>query len=147
GDDQAGGTTANPLTSNSTGRVNCWMEFGAYDFVVSGGGATTTAFTAQVVPSQAPGQIRYADEFKYGSSSGGLQEAINDLPSGGGTVRMSANTTYSISAALTSISGLTLEGGGPSTIIVQTTNATGGITMTGTPLVFRNFLLRGTNVV
>src|SRR6267142_3357376 len=42
-DDQGGASTSNPLTSSATGRVNCWMEFGAYDFVVSGGGATTTA--------------------------------------------------------------------------------------------------------
>jgi len=111
-DDQGGASTSNPLTSSATGRVNCWMEFGAYDFVVSGGGATTTAFTAQVVPTQAPGQIRYADEFQYGSSTGGIQEAINDLPAAGGTIILSAGKTYSPTVATSLISNLMIEGNG-----------------------------------
>lgn len=147
GDDQAGATTSNPLTTAATGRANCWMEFGAYDFVVSGGGATTTAFTAQVAPSQAPGQIRYADEFKYGSSSGGIIEALNDLPSTGGTVFLSANTTYSTSVIMNiPVDNVRIQGGGQSTIVVQTTNATDGFGLVHNNVTISDLTLRGTNV-
>lgn len=111
GDDQGGATTSNPLTTSATGRANCWMEFGAYDVIVSGGGATTTAFTSQVAPTHTPGQTRYADEF------GSIQLAINDLPSTGGTVRLSGNTTYTITTAITVPDDVELVGGGYSTII------------------------------
>lgn len=86
GDDQGGATTANPLITSTTGLAQAFAEAGAYDFVVSGGTAATTLFQAIVTSSQAPGQIRYADEFAVGSSTGGIQEAINDLPSTGGVV-------------------------------------------------------------
>lgn len=146
GDDQAGASTANPLTSSSTGRASCWMEFGTYDFVVSGGGATTTAFTSQVVPSEAPGQVRYADEFQYGSSTGGIQEAINDLPSTGGTVFLSGGVTYTIPSG----TGLTITGNdvsiigrGDSSLIDASaeSGATVAITVTGKRCVLRDFKL------
>ena len=54
GDDQAGASTSNPLTSTSTGRAQCWLVNGAFDVVVSGGGATTTAFTSQTVSGESP---------------------------------------------------------------------------------------------
>lgn len=124
GDDQAVNTVGSPRTTSSTGRANCWMEFGAYDFVVSGGGATTTAFTAQVTPSQVPGQVRFADEFKYGSSTGGIQEAINDLPTAGGTVVLSGGTTYSTSAAITVANDVHIRGAGVGASIVKGANGT-----------------------
>lgn len=86
GDDQAGATTSNPLTTSSTGRANCWMEFGAYDFVVSGGGTTTTAFTSQVMPTEAPAQVRYASAFPGADGGAQISNAIADLPAAGGVV-------------------------------------------------------------
>jgi len=111
-DDQGGATTSNPMTTDASGRVSAWMEYGAYDLVVSGGGATTKAFLAEVTPSQAPGQVRYADEFATGSSTGGIQEAINDLPTAGGTVILSGGITYAPTVATTLISSLTILGNG-----------------------------------
>lgn len=111
-DDQGGSSTGNPLTTSSTGRVSCWMEFGAYDLVVSGGGATTTTFTAEVTPTQAPGQVRYADEFKVGSTTGGMQEALNDLPAAGGTIVLSGGATYLPTTAVSLATGITILGNG-----------------------------------
>ena len=53
-DDQAGATTANPLTTSSLGRANCWIETGAYDVVVSGVGLSASAFISQVAVGEAP---------------------------------------------------------------------------------------------
>src|SRR3990167_815712 len=70
-DDQGGATTSNPLTSSSTGLAAAWIEFGAYDFIVSGGGATTTLFQGYVAGSESPGKVRYADAFALGGTTGG----------------------------------------------------------------------------
>lgn len=85
-DDQAVGLLSNPLTTDGTGRVQCWMEFGAYDFVVSGGGAITKQFTSQVVPTETPGQVRYAESYVGNDAGDMIAKAIADLPSTGGVV-------------------------------------------------------------
>lgn len=118
-DDQGAVSTGNPLTSSSTGRVNCWMEFGAYDFIVSGGGTTTTAFTSQVAPTEAIGQIRYADEFQYASSTGGIQEAVSDLPTAGGVVVLSGGATYTTSATISLANDVHIRGAGIGATIVK----------------------------
>ena len=56
-DDQGGATAANPLTSSATGRVSCWMETGAYDFIVSGAGVTATAHIGLVTVGEAPAVV------------------------------------------------------------------------------------------
>lgn len=56
-DDQGGATTGNPLTTSSLGRAQCWITPAVYDFIVSGGGATTTAFVSQMSPVVYDGQF------------------------------------------------------------------------------------------
>lgn len=56
-DDQGGATTGNPLTTSSLGRAQCWMNTGAYDFIVSGGGSTTTAFVGEVTVGESPATV------------------------------------------------------------------------------------------
>lgn len=85
-DDQAGASTANPLTSSSTGVASCWMEYGAYEVIVSGGGATTTLFQALVTPTESPGQVRYAESFPGANAGEKIAAALVDLPSDGGVV-------------------------------------------------------------
>lgn len=58
------------------------------------------------------GEVRYADSFANGSSTGGIQEAINDLPSSGGAIVLSGGTTYTPTAATTLKSNLLIEGNG-----------------------------------
>lgn len=148
-DDQGAASTSNPLTTNSSGEASCWVEYGAYDLIVSGGGATTKAFTALVMPTQAIGQVRYADEFSGmpSTTTAGIQEAINDLPSTGGKVILSGNKTYSITAQIScATANVHIQGGGPSSLIVQGTNATGGIALAANGIVVSDLTLRGTDV-
>jgi hypothetical protein len=54
------------------------------------------------------GEIRYADSFAAGSSTGGIQEALNDLPAGGGIVwgpgaAQSITASISITTASTTL--------------------------------------------
>ncbi len=51
------------------------------------------------VSSQNIEQVRYADQFTAASSTAGIQEAYNNLPSGGGTVFISAGN-WTLSAAI-----------------------------------------------
>lgn len=85
-DDQGGATTSNPLTTSATGRANCWMEYGNYDLVVSGGGSTTTAFTAQITPTDMPGQIRFASSFPGSDIGAQINNADADLGTGYGEI-------------------------------------------------------------
>jgi len=57
------------------------------------------------------GEVRFADSFASGSSTGGIQEAINDL-SAGGTVVLSGPLIYLPTAAITLKSNLTIIGNG-----------------------------------
>lgn len=86
GDDQAGATTVNPLTSSSTGRVNCWLPFGNYDLVMSGGGLTTTLYSSQLMPTEAPvyGNTFYAES--YGLTVAGVQAALDECANAGGGI-------------------------------------------------------------
>jgi len=110
-DDQGGTSTTNPLTSSSTGLCQCWVEFGGYDLLQSGGGLSTLMHTSQVVGSEAPGQIRFADDFAALSVSGGIQEAIDDLPSAGGKVLCSAGRTYSLNGGNAATASIWLHPG------------------------------------
>lgn len=94
-DDQGGATTSNPLTSSSTGRVSCWMEYGAYDLVLSGGGLTATSFTSEVMPTEAPARNVFAESF--GLTVAGVQQALDEIgDAGGGTVWIPANAGVTI---------------------------------------------------
>lgn len=118
GDDQGGASTSNPLTTSATGLASCFIEGGAYDYIVSGGGLTSTLFSAMVAPTHTLGQIRYADEFAANSVTGGIAEAVADLPSTGGRVILSGNKTYTYTAAITiSTPDVTVEGAGDSTLL------------------------------
>jgi len=117
GDDQGGATVTNPLTTDANGFARCWMEFGAYDFTVSGAGLTIRLLQGHVTPTEAPGQLRYADAFAVGSNTGGVQEAVTDLFSGG-VVTLSGNKTYTLSSNLSiGTSGITLRGAGRTTVL------------------------------
>ncbi len=118
GDDQGGATTANPTPTSVNGLAEAYLESAAIDYIVAGGGAAATLFQGNVSGSEHLGQVRYADQFADGgSTTGGIQEAIDDLPSAGGVVQLSANTTYTISTAIDLEQGIWLRGGGPSTVI------------------------------
>lgn len=52
-DDRAMVAAANPLTTNATGDVSCWAEFGPYDVLVSGAGIATRSFISIVVGVEA----------------------------------------------------------------------------------------------
>jgi hypothetical protein len=109
-DDQGGATTSQPLLTSSTGRAQCWIEFGAYDYVVSGGGTINTTFVSEVQPTEAPGQVRYADSFLDGGTvTGGIQEAIDDLGSNGGVVHLSGPKTYTITGTTAATSSIWLH--------------------------------------
>jgi len=122
-DDQGGTSTPNPLSTSATGLASCFIEYGAYDYQVSGGGLSTTFFVGMVSSTEAPGQVRYVDDFAANSSTGGIQEAVDDLPSAGGTVVLSGGKTYSTSASIWLHSGVTLSINGAT---IQ--RATGSIT-------------------
>jgi hypothetical protein len=155
-DDQANDVATNPLTtssSNPKGLATCFLEAPcAYTYKVSGGGLDTTFYHGMVSASEAPAQIRYADNFAANSFTGGIFEAISDLPSAGGTVRLSGNRTYDLSFTVP-ITGndITIEGAGNSTI-VQMAHATGvhffgsqGSGITGSRFTARNFKIEGLN--
>lgn len=82
-DDHGGATTTNPLTTSSTGIASCWINMtdeipwhdAVYDFIVSGGGATTTLFQGLVVAGEAPsdasvtGHSPAGDVFRFGEAA------------------------------------------------------------------------------
>lgn len=107
-DDQGASTTTNPLTSDSAGTVTCWTEAGAVEMLLSGSGITTKLLHGEIIPTESPAQVRWADNFAANSSTGGIQEAIDDLPSAGGHVHCSART-YSTSTSLWLHSGVALH--------------------------------------
>lgn len=119
-DDQGSNSTANPLTTSADGLAECFIEFGAYSYIVSGGGLSAKLYHGIVAGSEAPGQVRFADNFAANSSTGGIQEAIDDLPSAGGEVRCSGKT-YSLSTSLWLHSGVHLNGAGVGKTILQRT--------------------------
>lgn len=90
-DDQAGASTANPLTTTSVGIAQCYMEFGAYEIIVSGGGATTTLFQALVTPTEHPGQIRFASSFPGADIGAQINAADLDLGTGYGEIWADVN--------------------------------------------------------
>lgn len=130
-DDQGGATTSNPLTSSSTGRVSCWLPPFVYDFVVSGGGATTTAFTSQVIPVIYDGQL--GTLFLRDATEGGdgdldqtvyseVTRSLTSATSGQSWLSADIKTRFSGTTALTNLSlnglfsknqyGLSGSGGG-----------------------------------
>lgn len=82
GDDSGGATTTNPLTTSATGYAQCYLEYGAYDVIVSGGGSTTTLFQHNVMPTEAPARSFYAES--YGLTVAGVQMALDEAEAGGG---------------------------------------------------------------
>lgn len=116
-DDHAGGSTSNPLVTDANGTVEGFVEAGAYDVIVSGGTAETRLYVGEIVGTSNPGQIRYADEFATNSVTGGIQEAIDDLPSTGGKVVLSGKT-YTVDVPIDlNGSDIWLQGAGWSTVI------------------------------
>lgn len=134
GDDQAGASTANPLTSGSTGRANCWIEYGAYDIVVSGGGTTPTAFTSQVMPieTQASGMVNVKAFGAKGDNSTDDSTAINaaiteaaETRFGGiGTVVYFPPGTYILGSQVVVKNKVRLVGSGRSSTVLK---ASGGV--------------------
>lgn len=119
-DDQGAGTpVVQPMTTDANGYAHAWHEFQTVETIVSGSGITTRLIQSQLAPTEAPGQVRYADAFAALSSTGGIQEAINDLPAAGGTVYVTGGKTYTVTATagIVPVSGLSLVSiGGSATI-------------------------------
>ncbi len=62
--------------------------------------------------------IRFADQFATGSSTGGIQEAINDLPAAGGKVIIPPNYTASLTVGVTTgTKAVAIEGHGETSVI------------------------------
>jgi len=118
GDDQGGASVANPIQTGATGRVQAFAAVTAYDVLVSGGVATTTLYAGIPVVGEHLGGVRYAEQFVVGSSTGGIQEAVNDLPSGGGVVFVAAGT-LTPSVGITVPADVEVIGSGRSTIITK----------------------------
>lgn len=117
GDDQGGTSTTNPLTTSATGYASGYLEAGAYEVINSGGLSTTTLWQASVTVTETPGQVRYADAYAANSVTGGIQEAIEDLPSTGGKVVLSART-YTVDVPIDiNLSSVWLQGAGPGTVV------------------------------
>lgn len=89
-DDQGGSTTGNPLTTSASGRVSCWMNTGAYDFVVSGGGATTTAFVGQVTVGESPAVV-YSGELDSASAVAHVEDTVELISTAGGKLKSFRN--------------------------------------------------------
>ena len=126
GDDLGGASTTNPLTSDSTGFVQCWLAEKAVHYIAlnAAGGAAKLRLKHL---SSALTPALYADDFIANSTTAGIQEALDALPSTGGQVRLGPKT-YSITAS-TSIwlpSNTKLLGSGVGATIIQ--RATGSIT-------------------
>lgn len=117
-DDQGAATKSNPLTTNATGLAFCYAEFGNYDLLAVSG-LSSALYESQTAISEAPGQIRYADDFLVGSTTGGIQEAVNELSATGGVVVLSGGKTYTTSAAVTLFSDVHLRGAGASSTIIK----------------------------
>jgi hypothetical protein len=73
-----------------------------------------------IAPTEAPGQVRYADSFTANSTTGGIQEAVDDLPTAGGKVVCSGKT-YSTSSPIWVHTGVHLNGAGIGATIIQRT--------------------------
>jgi parallel beta-helix repeat protein len=83
---------------------------------------------------------------RYDQTGPGIQAAINALPSSGGAVLL-APGTYTLTSALSiNKDNVFLRGNGESTVIVQSTNATDGLTLVNNNITISDLLLRGTNV-
>ena len=111
-------TKSNPLTSSATGLVTAWVEYGYYDLFISGTGITTTLLEDVLVGAEELGQVRYAGSFTTGSSTNGIQEALDDLPSTGGKVIVGTGT-FTNTAAIVLSNGQTVEGQGVSATIIK----------------------------
>jgi hypothetical protein len=143
-DDQGNVSKTNPLTTSSTGVVDAYLEYTAYDYIYSGSGVTTTLVQSHTPSTESPAQVRYADAFNDGgSTTDGIQEAINDLPTGGGTVILSPKS-YNLDSITVTISGndVVLQGSGWGTVIT-TDDATGFdlLTVTGDRVTIRDMKL------
>ncbi len=91
-DDQGGGSAeSQPLSSASSpkGYVQVWTEHAAVDYIVSGTGITSQLFQGHVITTEAPGRVRFSDAFSAKSNTGGIKEALQDLPTAGGLVIVS----------------------------------------------------------
>jgi hypothetical protein len=85
-DDQGGATTTNPLTTSSTGRAQCWMNTGAYDVIVSGGGATTTAFVGEVTVGESPATV-ISGETDSATAVAHIEDTYFSLATAGGKLK------------------------------------------------------------
>lgn len=89
-DDQGGATSVNPLAAGSTGRAQCWMQDGAYDFIVSGAGLATTAFTGQVIVGESP-TVRVSGEFDSSTAVAHAEDTYFSMATAGAKLKSFRN--------------------------------------------------------
>lgn len=152
-DDQGVNEATNPIVTDSSGEARGFVEYAAYDVITSaaGGNILPRLQEGVVCSTEAPGQIRFADAFATLSDTGGIQEAIDDLPSTGGMVRLS-NRTYLINSTLNiTKSDVTVEGVGDGSLL-QMNDSPGvhffgqqSLGITGSRFTVRNLKLDGVN--
>ena len=109
-DDNSDVTTSNPLTTSSTGYASCWMAPGVYDYLISGGAATTTLYVSQVVYGSGESEAIYNVK-SFGAIGDGttddtaaIQAAVDTASNDGGRVYLPAGryrTTGPITATWT----------------------------------------------
>lgn len=104
---------ANPFTASSKGYYEFYAVSGRYDVRISGGSPVITPPLTlgdlllydpvgpnSDIPQCIEGGICFADRFASGSITGGIAEAINALPSTGGTVFIRPNYTASLTTGV-----------------------------------------------
>ena len=122
-DDAADVYTNSMVTTDNNGLVQGFSLPQWFDVLIQdGNGANQGSIIDLWVQDDSP--VAYADAFTVGSSTGGIQEAINSLPGGKGKVVMSG-ITYSILADIIPTSGLFLEGQGMQSTVLSVIGHTG----------------------
>ena len=144
-DDTAGDTYANSMiTTNANGLVQGYGPPLIYDVLIQDGNQTNQGYIADfeigtvsgisvtdaaifgdsvtvlgwLHSAVGPGQVRFADEFATGSSTGGIQEAIDDLAGAPGTVWCSG-VTYSTMRTVFLHENVHLRGAGIGVTIIR----------------------------
>lgn len=132
-------STSGPAVFGATATFNSVAGFtGAATF------GTTATVDGWLYSKRGPGAVRYADQFATGSSTGGIQEAHDDLPAQGGHIRLSATTYSYVTPATVTKPNVTIEGTGWGTVLNN--NAAGGttaITVSGDRFKALNFKIMG----
>lgn len=117
-DDQGGATTSNPLTTSATGIAQCFINTGAYEIIVSGGGSTTTLFQGLVTVGEAPASV-YSGELTDATAVAHIEDTVEALTTVGAKLKSWRN-------AGTEVASIDKDGTGVFPRIGQASTATTG---------------------